>query len=102
LDQIQAKADDVLLKHELSGPVITYESFVEEFNDLSPYDFYHLCDLFHKSKQTYSWSYQEKIRHVVEKLKTYSPKLDLHQIDYSFILKYVDYLKTERGMDRTR
>lgn len=95
LDQVQAKADDVLLKHELSGRVITYESFIREFNDYSPYDFYYLCDQFYDSKKTESWGYREKIRHTVNKLKDYCPQLELHQIDYAFIIKYVNHLKTK-------
>jgi site-specific recombinase XerD len=96
LGRIQAKADDVLLKHELTARVITYESFLREFNDLSPYDFFHVCDSYAESKQSSSWSYREKIRHVVNKIQEYMPKLEIHQVDYAFVLKYANHLKEEK------
>ncbi len=96
LDRIQAKADDVLLKHELSGRVITYESFVRELSDLSPYDFYYLADQYYESKRAASWSYREKIRHIVNKLRDRHPRLELHQVDHKFVVDYAVYLQTDK------
>jgi integrase/recombinase XerD len=97
LDQIHRKGEDIILQHEISSRPITYQSFCREFAGLSPYDFYFLADNYRESKRGCSVAYLDKIRFIVQKMKSRYPVLNLHAIDYQFVSDYVNYLQVERG-----
>ncbi len=110
LDQLQRRADDVLLDHEISGRVLSYETFRREFSGLSPYDFYYAADRYIESMigKKKSFLYLRKVKSVVAILKIYAPVLNLNQVDYAFIDKYMAYLRgdhlvtgTEEGETKT-
>lgn len=95
LQRIQARADEILLDHELTGRVVTPESFKKEFDGQSPYDYYELVENY-KEQGTFSQEYKDKVTFVTNKLKNFSPKLELGQIDYTFLKRYQHHLAAVR------
>lgn len=98
LDKIQRQADDIILDHEISGRVMTAQSFAREFAGLSPFDFYYLAERYIESvKPRLSEPTIQKITLVVGKLKRFAPALNLSAIDYAFVEKYMNYLAADVG-----
>lgn len=98
LHRIQARADEIILDHELTGRPLSLESFKKELAGLSPYDYYDLVTAYCKNlRGSCSYEYIEKVGHVTNKLRDFSPVLDLQQIDYNFLKRYRHYLATVRG-----
>lgn len=98
LSRYLTRAQEILLDHELTGRPITYESFAKEFAGLSAYDFYDLAASYrHVNRGIFSDAYQQKVYHVVEKLRRFSPRLEVHQVDYLFLKQYQQHLITKLG-----
>lgn len=97
LDQVQRKADDIILQHELTGRPITYQSFCREFSGLSPYDFFYLANKYVESKRGCAQATLDKIGFIIQKVRKRHPILNLHQIDYEFVSDYVNHLRLDRG-----
>ncbi len=97
LQRTLQRAQEILLDHEITGRVLSYESFVKEFAGLSPYDFYDVADDYSRvNRGIFSDEYQEKIRHVTNKLREFAPTLELHRVDYDFIKAYHQHLVVVR------
>lgn len=98
LNRTQAKADDILLDHEITGRTVTWETFRKEFAGLSAYNYYDLvADYLEKHKSEFSDSYKDKIRFVTQKLSKFAPSLELHQINYDWLLQYKEWMSGVRS-----
>lgn len=87
------RANEILLDMKIRNRPITYEAFYNDFIGCNAYDYYNLvADYLASNKATFSFSYREKVRHVTNKLHTFKPDLLLHQIDYSFLKSYQQYM----------
>ncbi|MFZ1806437.1 MAG: site-specific integrase, partial [Cyclobacteriaceae bacterium] len=97
LKRTQAQADDILLDHEITGRTITWDTFRMEFAGLSAYNYFDLvADYLEKHKSEYSDSYKDKVRFVTQKLASFAPSLEVHQIDYDWLLRYRDWMAGTR------
>ncbi len=97
LAKIESKAEKIILEAQLTERVITFESFLREYEGLSPYDFYHVASKYYDTKRGISSpGYLQKIEHVVGKLKEFSPKLEIHQVDYDFVIRFIAHLREKR------
>ncbi len=97
LQRIQARADEILLDHELSGRPVTMESFRNEFSGQSAYDYYDLVNRYQSMLQgTCTEEYLKKVTFVTNKLRDFAPVLQLQNIDYNFLKRYAQHLATVR------
>lgn len=97
LQQIQTRADEIILDHELSGRPITVDSFRKELGGHSPYNFYEVARRYIRQHQgVSSRAYVDKVEYVIGKLKMFRPTLELHEMNYAFLKDYQHWLATVR------
>lgn len=97
LQQIQTRADEIILDHELSGRPITVDSFRKELGGHSPYNFYEVARRYIRQHQgVSSRAYVDKVEYVIGKLKLFRPTLELHEMNYAFLKDYQHWLATVR------
>ena len=97
LDQLLARANEIILDHELTGRFITYETFTKEWSGQSAYDYYDQVTTYIKSlRDTATEEYIYKVETVTNKVRDFAPVLQLGQIDFAFLTNYRQHLATVR------